>query len=406
MNHPASPNPLQPVSSAERHRDLDVLRGAALLGVLLINLLSGFRVSLFEHIQTFHTHPGWANYAVDLLAAWLLEFKAFTLFSFMFGVGVGIQRERAGSRHFNASRFFIRRFSVLLAIGLGHLLLIWNGDILTLYALCGLLLIPFAERPASRLLALGLATIALSPYLPFFDSFFPTGAAMRAHAAVATRIYAEGSLTEIMTLRWMEARSFIAPLLISSLPRTFGLMLIGIAAWRSGILKRPEQHRALLRVIFVVGGIIGAVTSALLVRSESTGQPPPVSADLLKPLSVIPLSFAYGAGLLLWHSSARAGLLTRMFAAAGQMALSNYLMQSIVLSVIFYGFGFGLFGRLGSATAALIGIALFVAQLATSYLWLQRYQFGPAEWLWRSLTYGRRQPTKRASDLAPRSSDL
>jgi len=224
------PKAMQPVAAAERHVALDVLRGVALLGVLLVNLHSGFRVSLFAHILTFHTHAGWANRGTDILLAWIFEFKAFTLFSFLFGVGVGVQAERAATHQRSAARFLARRFTMLLVIGLFHMLLVWNGDILTLYAVCGLLLIPFVAMSGKWLAALGLTVIVLAPFLPFFDSLFPTNAEMRVQAAVATGIYATGSFTEILALRWHETAHFIAPLLINSLPRTFGLMLFGIAA--------------------------------------------------------------------------------------------------------------------------------------------------------------------------------
>jgi uncharacterized protein len=396
MRRSSLTNRMRPVSPDERNVALDALRGAALSGVLMVNLLADFRISLFEHIFTFHTHPGWANHAVDLLTAWLFEFKAFTLFSFMFGVGVGVQAERAASHNIGVRRFFVRRFAALLALGLCHMFLIWNGDILTLYAVCGLMLIPLVSLPTRLMVALAVAVAVLMFVVPIFDSLFPTELAMRAHAVVATRVYAEGSWAEILVLRFRTWR-LIAPFLVSVLPRTFGLMLLGIAAWRVGVLKRPAQHRNLLQAMLVGAGIPGAVTTTLLVWSESTGQPPPISPAWLRPLSSIPLAFAFGAGLLLYFSSARAGLLTRLFAAAGQMSLSNYLAQSMIFSVIFYGFGFGLFGQLGSAAAALIGVAVFVGQLAASYLWLQRYGFGPAEWLWRSLTYGRWQLLRRTT---------
>src|SRR5262249_17288201 len=126
MNDSSLMDPMRPVSSDERNVALDALRGAALFGVLMVNLLVGFRVSLFDSIITFHTHTGWANHAVDILAAWLFEFKAFTLFSFLFGVGIGVQTERAARGKISAARFFVRRFAVLLAIGLCHMFLIWN----------------------------------------------------------------------------------------------------------------------------------------------------------------------------------------------------------------------------------------------------------------------------------------
>lgn len=389
---------MKPISSDERNISLDALRGAALFGVLIVNLLVGFRVSLFQSILTFHTHPGWVNHAVDIVVAGVFEFKAFTLFSFLFGVGAGVQGQRAAAHQANASSFFVRRFMVLLAIGLCHMLLIWNGDILTLYAVCGLLLIPFAGLPTCWLLALGAALVALSPYLPFFGALYPTEAAMRAQAALATHVYANGSFAEIMAFRWHEAWRFIAPLLIGSLPRTFGLMLLGMAAWRGGVFQQPQKHRKLLKIIAIVAGSLGALMTTLQVCSKETGQPPSAAFDWLYPYSVVLLAFAYGTGLWLWFNSARDGHVrwqARMLAATGRMALSNYLAQSVIFSLMFYGFGFGLFGTLGSAVAAMFGLAVFIAQLIVSDWWLERFRFGPAEWLWRSLTYGQWQPLRK-----------
>ena len=385
---------ISPVSSDVRNVALDALRGVALFGVLMVNLLIGFRVSLFQSIFTFHTHAGWADHAVDILLAWLFEFKAITLFSLLFGVGVGVQAERATLGKINASSFFVRRFVILLAIGLCHMFLIWNGDILALYAVCGLLLIPFAAMSSRRLAAAGLALIAVSPFLPLFNGLIPSEAEMRAHAVVATRVYATGSFTEIMSMRFGEAWRFITPLLLSLLLRTFGLMLFGIATWRSGVLQHPEKRRKLLMVILVIAGSLGAMATTLDVWSEQTGHLPG-AFGLLEPYSTVLLAFAYGAGLFLYFSSAengRARWLIRLFAGAGRMSLSNYLAQSIIFSVLFYGFGFGLFGKLGSAVAALLGLAVYAAQLITSDWWLARHRYGPAEWLWRSLTYRRWRP--------------
>ena len=386
---------MRPVSADERNVALDALRGAALFGVLMVNLLVGFRVSLFEAIFTFHMHPGRANHAVDILIAWLFEFKALTLFSFLFGVGVGLQAERAARARDQRPTLLYPTLCGAARHRTCHMLLIWNGDILTLYAVCGLLLIPFVALSARWLAVLGFAVVVISPYLPFLGALSPSETAMREHAIVATRIYATGSFTEILALRVSEAGHFIAPLLVSSLPRTFGLMLLGIAAGGSGVLRRPAERRKLLLVILGVAGSLGALTTTLQVWSKETGQAPPAAFDWLYPHSVMLLAFAYAAGLVLFFTSAQTGQarwLTGMFAAAGRMAFSNYLAQSVVFSVLFYGFGGGLFGRLGSAVAALFGLAVFAAQLVTSDWWLERFRFGPAEWLWRSLTYWRWQP--------------
>ncbi len=378
--------PMQPVT--ERLVALDALRGAALFGVLLVNLESDFRASLFQQMLTPHLHAGWLNYATDLLIAGVFEFKAVTLFAFLFGVGLGIQTERLT---INVTGFLLRRFAVLLAMGLCHMLLIWNGDILTLYAVCGLLLIPLVKLSARWLAALGIALIVLAPSMTIFWIFSPPHEAVVAHAAVATRVYATGGFAGIMQLRWHEAWRFIAPLLIGSLPRTFGLMLCGVAAWRGGVFADSPKQRVWLKRFCLMAGILGALTTGAQLWAKETGQPLHGILNWFAPYDAVLLAGAYGAGLWLWLTAHQ----SRWLGAGGRMALSNYLMQSVIFSLLFYGFGLGWFGKAGSAVAALLGVTVFVAQLCVSLWWLRRYQFGPAEWLWRSLTYGHPQPLRR-----------
>jgi len=385
-----------PVSQEERCSSLDVIRGVALFGVLLVNLMSDFRVSLAENIQTFHTHPGWANRAVDILVAGLLEFKAFSLFSLLFGVGLAVFDERAQARMVRANRFQTRRLLILLGIGLTHLLLIWNGDILTLYAICGLLLLPFLRFSALGLAALGIICIFATVVLPL-DFLWPNDENQVGLIEETQRVYSAGSFGDVLAFHFRETQLFIVPILASVLPRTLGLMALGAAAWRIDIFRNPRRHLLLLWSIFVLGGAIGGATTALSVYSRSTGQPSEVLENMNDFLSIIPLALAYGTGLVIALCSPVILRLATPFAAAGQMALTNYLTQSVILSILFYGYGFGLYGKIGSAPAALIGVILYALQLALSMAWLSRFQFGPVEWLWRSLTYGRWQTLKRTT---------
>ena len=267
----ASDQRWQPTSAEERYVTLDVLRGLALFGVLLVNLETLFRVSLFEQILHFHTDPGTWNHVVDVLLAGLLEFKAVSLFSLMFGIGSAIQAERAAARGVNVTRFLVRRYLVLLALGLCHLLLIWNGDILVLYAVCGLLIVPFLRLPASMLAVLGAAAIVL-PYVVDLPIPFPAEDAMQAQAVAATHVYGSGSFMDILAFRSRETGRFIGPLLLGILPQTAGLMLCGIAAWRSGVVREPQRHKRLLGAIFVGALAIGATATSLHVFSLSTGR--------------------------------------------------------------------------------------------------------------------------------------
>ena len=386
----------EPVRVSERYTVLDLLRGFALFGVLLVNLLYFFRVSLFQRILVFHTHPGWANRAVDLLVAELLEFKAFDLFTLTFGIGVAIQAERAKLRGVAVEVFLMRRFLIFLAFGACHMLLVSNVDILCLYAVCGLVTIPLLRLPAVALALAGLAAIFL-PAVHLPGPAFPSEAVLRAHAMNATRIYSQGSYGAILAFRWRETQELIVPLLLGVAQKTFGLMLLGVAVWRAGVVREPRRYRFALWAVCVGSGVIGLVNTTADVWSQSSGRPvhlPPLLGVLG---SHVPLAFAYASGLLAWCRGQRAPAWTAPVAAAGRMALSNYLAQSLVFSLLFYGYGFGWFGRMGTAAAAVMGMALYAGQLWFSRWWLHRYRFGPFEWLWRSITYGSRQPMRQPS---------
>ncbi len=370
----------EPLPAGARQQKLDLLRGFALFGVLMVNLLDFFRVSLFEQIVHFHTHPGPLNYAVDFTVAALLEFKALTLFSLTFGIGVAVQFERARNRGMLPELFLARRFLILLAFGLLHITLISNVDILCLYAVCGLLLLPLLRLPAIVLAIAGLAAICL-PNAVSFGPMLPDEAGLSTAASGALHAYRDGTFFSMIPFRWHETKTLIAPLLIGVAQRTLGLMLLGVAVWRAGIIRNPELFRLPLLATGIVAGAVGAINTAAHLLGLRVAPALAFAGDSA------PLAFAYAAALLAWRGPGPASV-----AAAGRMALSNYLTQTILFSFVFYGYGLGLFGRLAPAPVALFGIAVYFAQLWLSVWWLRRYRFGPFEWLWRSLTYGRPQP--------------
>ena len=237
---------LTPEAAEARHVEVDTLRGAALCGVLLVNLLVAFRVSLLQHILEFHTHPGRLNQAVDLLLGVFVETKAVAIFSLLFGVSTAIHAERIGKRGQSYAKLAVRRLLVLLGIGAVHMVFIWNGDILVEYALAGLMVLPALWLP--RQLGLGAALFLL--FLPTLPLRLPLPAvdwsAVGEHVAVATRVYSRGGYLEIFSFRQLETWRFIGPLLCGILLRTMGLMLLGQFVWRRGILRAPQAHRRLL----------------------------------------------------------------------------------------------------------------------------------------------------------------
>ncbi len=356
---------LEPVEQRDRYAPLDILRGVALYGVLIVNLLTLFRVSLFARIIGEDQPSDRLGRFLLSAVGTLMEFKAFTLFSFLFGVGIALQAERVEGRG-SVSRFLMRRFFVLLIFGLIHLYLIWNGDILTLYAVCGFLLIPLLRLRSLWIALAGALLIGWSGFgsLPIP---LPDTPALRAHAAEATRVYATGGFAQILAFRIYEANRLIVPLLGLTLPRTLGVMTLGLAAWRSRLLTTGRRWWPGILAISILAAIVGIRWRVEL--AEQFG-----------------LAFAYASAVLLWIR--RAPLL----AAGGRMALTNYLAESIVFGMVFYGYGFGMFGRVGVTPVVLWGTIFYVAQLMFSRWWLGRFCFGPFEWVWRSLTYGRRQP--------------
>jgi uncharacterized protein len=383
----------RPVEAAERYAVLDLIRGFAIFGVLLVNLLYFFRLSLFDHILHFHSHTGSANHAIDLLVTEFLEFKAFDLFSLTFGVGLAIQAQRAGSRGVGAEAFLARRLLILLGFGLCHMLLVSNVDILCLYAVGGLLVIPLLRLPVAAITVIGLAAIYLPSLVAGWMSL-PPESAWREHVANATRVYSQGGFFEILEFRRRETVQLILPLILGVAQKNFGMLLLGVAAWRTSLIREPQRRRSWLWSACLVAGTIGIVNTTADVLSQAYGKSVKLPGLLASLGSNFPVALAYAFALLAWQRSPRVAALVAPVAAAGRMALTNYLTQSVVLALVFYGYGLGLFGRLDPVTAAVLGVTLYAAQLWFSTWWLQRYRFGPFEWLWRSLTYGRRQPMR------------
>ena len=391
---PRSSNP-EAVAESERIHAIDVVRGAALAGVLLANLLFAFRVPASRGYLPPDPAAPFAERLAEGLVQVAIQGKAITLFSFLFGVGLAIQHERF-ARLGNPRYWLARRLVVLLLVGVAHLTLVWNGDILTEYALAGLLVLPFLEAPPRTLLRWGIALYAfylVAPVLPFMPPW-PEDSLLRIEHADALRIYGTGSWGEIRRYSLHEWHVF-SPVYLSLFTVTPALFLFGVATWRSGVLREPAAHREWLRWVARAGLVFGLGLS-LVSFASGTGDTATWAGFLASTFGPAVLAAGYGATLVLAVEDHRAPRTLRALAAAGRMAFTNYLMQSLVFTTIFYaGHGFGLIGKVGAMAALLGGIAFFSFQVAFSRWWLARFRFGPLEWAWRSLTYGRMQPFRR-----------
>ncbi|NTX00916.1 DUF418 domain-containing protein [Myxococcus sp. CA040A] len=426
MSDPASSAPVQvadarPVDTSERVTLLDALRGFALCGVFVSNSVSWFsgRVMMPREQAQALAAPLLETVTTGLYQFFVNQ-KFVTLFSFLFGLGFSIQLARAEARGSSIVRLYARRLLVLLAIGLTHQYAIWCGDILHTYAMVGFALLLFRNRANTTVLIWAVALMAVVPLLiPALERFVPIwlhGAEAAGEAAKAARALETASRTRL--LEALSSDSFWTALVGTArfnnesylrinrlvwMSLILGRFLFGLLAGRLLLLQdldgnRRLHHRLLFWGLFL--GVIGNGLGLLVWRLRAMGMGDFVSRDWMMVLTVVQelgcltLAAAYVA---LFALLSRRGWVQRVFNVlmpVGRMALSNYLLQSVVSVWVYNGWGLGLIGKLPPSRSILLALGIFAVQIVLSHLWLARFRFGPAEWLWRSLTYGRAQPMR------------
>jgi uncharacterized protein len=410
MTYPA------PVARTDRLETLDVLRGFALLGILAMNIRAMaapfgaymYPIGLFDYSG--------ASRAAFLFSATFFDLKMMGLFSMLFGVSLLLYTRKSTDDGASVRGLWFRRMFWLLVIGLVHAYLIWNGDILVPYALCGLLLLWWVRRlgvstlmaGAAALLAVGAAltaghglswdTMSEADRAQELAMYAPTTSELQAQLAAMLGPFVD-------TVRHRAPFVLLFQTLVFAtffFWRCSGMMLLGMALYKSGFLdgRRPVGTYVAAAATCLPVGLGLAAYGALAIDRAGYAMPARLLLDLWNYAGAIFASVGYAAALILLVKLDLARGLRRALAAVGQMALTNYLLHSIVSSVVFLGWGFGLAGRLDYAEQLALVAVIWATQLALSPLWLARYRFGPAEWLWRSLTYWQRQPMQRESAVA------
>lgn len=384
----------------ERIELLDSLRGFALLGILLANILafSGWAL-VGDEVKIALAGEGGAQWQ-QRLHRFFVDGKFYTIFSLLFGAGFALQLASLSRRGADGLRIYRRRVLILLAIGLVHSMLIWDGDILTLYALLGLLL-PLFHRLGDRvLLAWAASLIFIAPALGillFRLLGWPADAGLMSLSdSVAVALGATDPKDGVGWVRREDFRgwfSWVASgpifswgLRIESwrIPKVLGIMLVGIWLGRRLTSGNLLGDRRLLWRVLLAGAAIGIPANIAYALREQTSQ-----ADWPSLIGTVPMAFAYAAGFALAYP--RAQRVLGAFRAPGRMALTNYLAQSVVCVLVFYGIGLGRVGYWSPTLFYTFALALFATQLLLSHLWLRRFRQGPMEALWRRLTYGGRE---------------
>lgn len=397
---------LQPVAATERIAVMDILRGAALFGILLMNI-EAFTGPLDLSFTGADPHWQGIDYAADALVYVLVQGKFFLLFSLLFGAGFAVMVQRAADagRHFTP--IYLRRSLALLLIGACHALLVWSGDILVFYALLSFLLLGCRRWPVPILPVAGVLFYAFAVGLSLLFALLVWAAArsgtglesagsMRAAQDIieAQRLaYGQGSWAQANLQRLSDLRHMVGGILITG-PEIFGMFLIGAWFARSGAFADPSRFRELyarLRWIAMPLGLLLMLASAAWHPYLAPGQFT-VQTGVSYAMAAV-ASLLMALGYLAWIVHARGAL--GWLVAPGRMALTHYLLQSLVCTWIFFGYGLGYFEQLPRAWQLPFAAALFALQVGVSRLWLARFRQGPMEWLWRALTYLRLPPMRR-----------
>lgn len=399
---------LHPVISSERIQSLDILRGFAILGILIMNIQSfSMPGAAYMNPMAYGDLDG-LNKWVWIISHVFADQKFMTIFSILFGAGVVLMSQNAEKKMIKSAGLHYRRTFWLLVIGLIHAHLIWYGDILVPYALCALFVYLFRKVSPSRLMIVGLTFISVHsliylmfgfslPYWPeesiveVRESWMPGTAQLNSEINAFT-----GNLSEQISHNSEQAffmETFV--FLTLYLWRAGGLMLVGMALYKWGVLTAKRSTRFYTRG-WIISWLIGLpIVIFGVVKNFSENFSMEFSMFLGSQFNYwgsLFMGFGYICAVMLFARSNLAEGLKSRLAAIGQMALTNYIAQSIIAAIIFYGVGFGLYGEVHRTGQILITIGIWIIQLLWSQPWLSNFRFGPLEWLWRSLSYRKVQP--------------
>ena len=414
---------LAPVRQSEREVFMDVLRGFAILGIFIANLAS---FSFYDSSIPASSSPyllGKADHTMSFLHHMFIEGKFYSIFSLLFGWGIALQFKRAEAKGVNALPTVKRRLFFMLLLGALHLL-IWPGDIVFFYALLAFILLPLRKFSNKTLLITGVILILLPILLYWLKMTWPvlnTPSEKLAQAGTWTNNQFFPEYRDVDTreefiaildkLDWWDfTKNNVAGffyrysylLHVSRVPKVLGMFLIGYVVGRSDFFKNLAQYRKIVYIVIVAGLLIGLPANYLLAKQMESHMGDYFQLKqngfyhtIWYALGVAPLAMAYvGLFMLAFKTNAGSKILS-VFAPAGKMAFSNYIMQSLIGNYVFFATGLGYMFKVGPVYYTLFGVAVFILQIIFSTIWLKYFNYGPVEWVWRSATYKKWQPMRK-----------
>ncbi|MBY0122116.1 DUF418 domain-containing protein [Bacillus sp. S/N-304-OC-R1] len=392
------------VLGKDRMMTLDVIRGIAILGIFLVNMpaFTGSEFMVYTGVDK----------TIRMLFDMFIQTKFYTIFSFLFGLGFYIFMTRAEARGEKVFWLFSKRLFALLLFGILHLVFLWYGDILHSYALIGFFLLLFYRRKAKTVLIWGLSLI-------LFFQFLTGASALLAHvgeqldetlniseelrmetlAEGEKKIEAYSTLSYPELLKWRMPNELVKVITNEPfvIPDLLGMFLLGLYAGKINLFRRVTELKRKLRIIQLVTLLVSIPPLALIVFNYSKLDEVVFMTSLgnyfYLHFTGFTLSIFYIVSIALMLEKQLWKRVLNPFRYVGQMALTNYLCQTFFGVIVFYGFG--LFGKISLAQGLLFSIIFYCVQILFSYLWLKKFQFGPFEWVWRVMTYGKAQQFKK-----------
>ncbi|KZZ84700.1 DUF418 domain-containing protein [Bacillus sp. SJS] len=390
-----------PLPQKKRIMVLDSLRGFALLGIFLINITA---IAAAGGPPSLDSKPNFIDEMVNQFLLLFVESKFFTLFSFLFGVGFSIQLLRANDQGINIVPRFSRRLAALFLFGVLHIALFWEGDILVIYAAVGFALLLF-KKCSEKTLLIWIAGLLILPILIVIGS--AAGIEVLRHTSEYGGQIKEADQELLRAFRMLEggnekplsytasiterinAYIEVLPLLISRFPTVLAMFLLGLYAGKKRIFEKLEENLPLLKGMSRRGIAIGLLLNLAVVILFNTLKPVTAIVVLLlnQTLTGPILSISYAAIFILLSRKKNWDFLFRWLSYPGRMALTNYILQSVLCSFIFNDYGFGLKGQVSLSGTILMAFGIYIVLMIGSRFWLKTFKFGPLEWVWRCITY-------------------
>ncbi|OIJ18664.1 hypothetical protein BKP45_16160 [Anaerobacillus alkalidiazotrophicus] len=402
---------LTPIDSRDRLHHIDSLRGFALLGILIVNMLAfQYGTAGFQFGLLGLTDLALYDKATLSLIEWFFLGSFYPIFSILFGFGAVMMWERAQTKRHPFKRVFFRRMLLLLLFGLGHYYFIWDGDILLTYAIAGIIFMLFMKRKPKTLLIWAIVIVVLMNGPGLLDRGSGEGTDFSPFAEYQNKILTEGSYFDVVHHRLndnpfskngfnedigseeqeINASFMMFLVIITGAIQMLTLLIIGGYIAKKRLLHDLAANKQALKRATMFFLLIGLSLKVFIIFTDNAILWA-MGYVLGGPLTAI----GYIAAFALLFTKFSSSSLFRHLAYLGRMALTNYLLQSVVMTTIFYGYGLGLFGKLGILIGTLLALAFIIIQIAFSRWWLKRFKFGPMEWVWRNGTYLRRQPLKK-----------